>query len=330
MGGADADPLYAVVLHGPPGTGKTTLIEALAATAGVPLVEVTPSDIVVRGTEAIEERARVVLRSLSLLTNAVILFDEFDAVLRPRSFGDAETSMFTFLTAGMLPKLKRLYDSAEDRHIAYALVTNFRKDVDDAAIRGGRFDQQIGIYPPDLLSRYGRLHQEVQAHLGRQLTQAERDRVARVVVNTAGGPMHVLGKPGWFTRPSAGKSPKQGTAFSFIIDPKAEPNIPKSDSDAWKDEFLDADERKTLRRIGGWDYHEGDLPAWARKLWDGDLQPLRWSAPPEPMGEGLGPRLPIRESAEAAIAMVVTAPPQPLNERRRKQRESKKPPIGGS
>ncbi|MCU1348920.1 MAG: ATPase central protein, partial [Acidobacteria bacterium] len=166
--GVEGDPLYAVVLHGPPGTSKTTLIEALAATAGVPLVEVTPSDIVVRGTEAIEERARAVLRSLSLLTNAVILFDEFDPVLRSRTSGDAETSMFTFLTAGMLPKLKRLYDSAAERHIAYALVTNFRNELDGAAIRGGRFDEQIGIYPPDLLSRYGRLHQEVQAHLGNQ------------------------------------------------------------------------------------------------------------------------------------------------------------------
>jgi hypothetical protein len=45
----DLDTLYSLVLHGPQGTGKTTIVEALALLCGVPLVEVTPSDIVVRG-----------------------------------------------------------------------------------------------------------------------------------------------------------------------------------------------------------------------------------------------------------------------------------------
>jgi len=101
--------LYSMVLHGPGGTGKTTLVEALAASCGVPLVEVTPSDIVVGGEEAVERRTRAVFRALSMLTRAVISFDEFEPVLWHRDpAASTPRSVFAFLTPGMLPKLKAL------------------------------------------------------------------------------------------------------------------------------------------------------------------------------------------------------------------------------
>src|SRR5205823_15132838 len=80
----DEDRVYSLVLHGPPGTGKTTIVEALALSCESPLVEITPSDIVVKGQEAVERRARTVFEALSLLTRVVILFDEFDPVLARR------------------------------------------------------------------------------------------------------------------------------------------------------------------------------------------------------------------------------------------------------
>ena len=52
------DVTWSLILHGPPGTGKTTMVESLALTCNVPLVEVTPSDIVVAGVDKVEHRAR--------------------------------------------------------------------------------------------------------------------------------------------------------------------------------------------------------------------------------------------------------------------------------
>jgi hypothetical protein len=155
QGGRDGK--FSAVLYGPPGTGKTTLLQAVAKSADVPFVEVTPSDIIVAGGEQVEARARVVFEALSLLTRSVILFDEFEPVVGRRTAGGAQpSSVFAFLTPGMLPKLKKLHDRATKQRVAYALATNLLVDVDPAARRPGRFDLEIAVLHADVLSRMGR------------------------------------------------------------------------------------------------------------------------------------------------------------------------------
>jgi SpoVK/Ycf46/Vps4 family AAA+-type ATPase len=165
---------FSLVLYGPPGTGKTTLVEALAKSANVPLVEITPSDILVGGEEAVERRTRQVFQTLSKLTHVVILFDEFDPILQDRAKRDSSQlakSVFEFLTPGMLPKLKALNEAAKEQRLSYVLATNFVYDLDPAVRRKGRFDDRHGVYPPDATSRYGRLLE--------QLTKMQHDRRQR-------------------------------------------------------------------------------------------------------------------------------------------------------
>jgi len=251
---------YSLVLYGPPGTGKTTIAEALARTCKVPLVEVTPSDILLAGVEKIETRARLVFDGLSMLTDVVILFDEFDSILWSRETKAQPEGILRFLTPGMLPKLKKLYEHAEKQRIGFILSTNLIGGLDKAATREGRFDMRLGIYPPDLLSRYGRLTQAWATWTAATKSTASFPKVAlkKIVQETAGAPMARLGKRGWFTAPDG--TPDDDSPFSLMLGepakvdwPVPEKKIPeKGPTQDYPGEELDKLNPEVLREWNEW------------------------------------------------------------------------------
>jgi hypothetical protein len=212
--------MFSLILFGPPGTGKTTLAESLARSSKVPLVEVTPSDIVSSGADVVERRARAVFKALALLTRVVILFDEFDPVLKRRDMNERQPTVFSFVTPGMLPKLKNLHDLAKTRGVAYMLVTNHIAILDGAAVRPGRFDCKLGIYAPDPLSRQGRLLDEAQRFFKELPERASpkdlEHRVREVVQKTGGGHMEMLCRPGYLLRPVPPTQAGPGSVFEYL------------------------------------------------------------------------------------------------------------------
>jgi len=215
--------LFSLVLHGPTGTGKSTLVESLAKSCRAVLVEVTPSDLIAGGVDAIEGTTRAVFRALSLLTRVVIVFDEFDPVLLQRQDDQQEATAFSFLTPGMLPKLKALHEAAKRRSVAYVLNTNLIGKLDDAAIRGGRFDRKVGIYPPDILSRAGRLAAAVSDYYfspNRSDTVSTRapqlkERFERAVLSLRLAPMNTLATKGWFIAPNEVR--QREDVFDYLV-----------------------------------------------------------------------------------------------------------------
>jgi len=263
---------YSLVLYGPPGTGKTTIAEALAKSCNVPLIEVTPSDILLAGAEKIETRARLVFEGLSMLTDVVILFDEFDSILWSREGEQQTDGILRFLTPGMLPKFKKLNEQAEKQRITFILTTNRIGGLDKAATREGRFDMKFGIYPPDPLSRCGRLVQAwtIWTGTGGNTVRLPAEAVKEIVREAGGRPMSRLGKPNWFTAPTEEK-PEDETPFSRLLGkgdpvkwPAPEKRVPDDPKEGYDVESVDELNQEVLLEWKEWYF----IASWDRMLRD--------------------------------------------------------------
>jgi hypothetical protein len=135
------------ILFGPPGTGKTTFVKAIAEYLGWPLIILDPSDFSQGGIHLIPSTTAKVFQMLLELEDVVIFFDEMEELIRQRTGAEASSFEQRFLTTSLLPKLQYLHDRA---NCIFFVATNFYKAIDRAAKREGRFDFQIQILPPSV------------------------------------------------------------------------------------------------------------------------------------------------------------------------------------
>jgi len=140
-----------LLLEGPPGTGKTTLARATAASADVPLIPCSGSDFVEKYAGTGAARVRQLFAKAKKIGGPCIIFiDEIDALGKKRrdsggngSSDEAEQTLNALLTCmdGL--------DSDSTSTICVLGATN-RKDVlDPALVRPGRFDRIIKVDLPD-------------------------------------------------------------------------------------------------------------------------------------------------------------------------------------
>lgn len=254
--------IHSIVLHGPPGTGKTTLIEALAKSSGLKLVRVSPSDIILRGAEGLEGRTRAVFKALALLTRSVVLFDEFDQVVKDRNTGPQTLTHFSFLTPGLLPRLKALNNQAKRRKVAFALATNHIGALDEAAIRSGRFDKKVAIFHPDPVSRAG--------YLWRAWTRSKVDhsdssskpfdkRFLEILQRTGNVSVSDLARKGWLLGQNKEEDRKaRRSAIEYLCSPDSKPVWPEGQKqepqvEAMQRNELEKQEAEDLKWLGKWE-----------------------------------------------------------------------------
>jgi hypothetical protein len=139
-----------ILLYGPPGTSKTSIMEALANKLRWQFLSISPSDFLMTGGEQVEARASLIFEILKRANKLVVLFDEVDELLFDREATDRPEGIFRFMTTSMLPKLQSLWARGE---IIFGMATNYRERLDKAITRQGRIDQQWAILPPDFRSR---------------------------------------------------------------------------------------------------------------------------------------------------------------------------------
>jgi hypothetical protein len=148
-----------VLLFGPPGTSKTSIVRAVAEKLGWPLIELSPSDFLRNGMDKIFKKANQVFEDLSDLSKAVVFFDEMDAVAQNRQ-SDLDVTR-QFLTTSMLPKIAALHDEAR---VLFFMATNHISELDPAITRPGRFDLLLFVGPPswkDKLTRIDKILEDI-------------------------------------------------------------------------------------------------------------------------------------------------------------------------
>jgi ATPases of the AAA+ class len=152
-----------VLLFGPPGTAKTTIVKAVADGLGWPVVFLSPGTFIERGLEYIEASARDVFQRILMLQRCIVMFDECDELFRDRGPSRQSEQIRTitaFVTASMLPKLQDLHDRGK---VVVFICTNHFGSLDPAVKRSGRIDHILAVGPPDDVARARIVHESLAA-----------------------------------------------------------------------------------------------------------------------------------------------------------------------
>ncbi len=141
-----------VLLVGPPGTGKTLLAKAVAGEAGVPFFSISGSDFVEMFVGVGASRVRDLFKQAREKAPCIVFIDEIDAIGRARGKGSFQGGNDE--RENTLNQLLVEMDGfSTDKGVILMAATNRPDVLDNALLRPGRFDRQIGIDRPDLKGR---------------------------------------------------------------------------------------------------------------------------------------------------------------------------------
>jgi len=140
-------PPRAVMLFGPPGTGKTTFARAIASRLEWSFIEVFPSRLAT-DPKGLAGALRETFLKIAELEHAVVFIDEVEEIASQRS--GEPPSPLQGVTNELL-KIIPAFRDQPDRLLVCA--TNFVRALDSAFLRHGRFDYVIPIGLPDAAAR---------------------------------------------------------------------------------------------------------------------------------------------------------------------------------
>ncbi|MFH1638526.1 MAG: CDC48 family AAA ATPase [Candidatus Woesearchaeota archaeon] len=181
------DPPKGVLLHGPPGCGKTLLAKAVANETDAKFILINGPEIVSKFVGEAEQKVRGIFEDAEKGAPAIIFIDEIDAIAskREESHGEVEKRIVAQLLASM--------DGMKGRgKVIVMAATNRPNALDPALRRPGRFDREIDIGIP---KKEGRL-QVLQIHTRNMpLTKdVDREKLASITHGFVGADLEALCK----------------------------------------------------------------------------------------------------------------------------------------
>jgi transitional endoplasmic reticulum ATPase len=138
------DPPKGVLLHGPPGTGKTRLARAVANESDAQFFHIAGPEIMGSAYGESEKRLREIFEEAAKNAPSIVFIDEIDSIAPKRGqvTGEAEKRL--------VAQLLTLMDGIEARqNLVVIAATNRPEAIDEALRRPGRFDREIIVGVPD-------------------------------------------------------------------------------------------------------------------------------------------------------------------------------------
>jgi len=149
------EPPKGVLLHGPPGCGKTLIARAVANETAAYFTHITGPEIMGKFYGESEARLRAVFEEAKANAPAILFIDEIDAIAPKREEMGGEKQVERRVVAQLLA----LMDGLESRgELVVIGATNIPNSLDPALRRPGRFDREIAISIPDQRGRLEILH----------------------------------------------------------------------------------------------------------------------------------------------------------------------------
>ncbi|XP_014440583.1 spermatogenesis-associated protein 5-like protein 1 [Tupaia chinensis] len=159
-----------VLLYGPPGCAKTTLVRALATSCHCSFVSVSGADLFSPFVGDSEKALSQVFRQARASTPAIVFLDEIDSILGSRSVSRSGCNNVQERVLSVLlneldgvglktierrgSKSKRQeFQEVFNQNVMIVAATNRPDVLDDALLRPGRLDKMIYIPPPDQKGR---------------------------------------------------------------------------------------------------------------------------------------------------------------------------------
>jgi transitional endoplasmic reticulum ATPase len=135
------------LLYGPPGCGKTYIVNKLAEILKFHYISVKPSDLGSTYIHGSQLKISDLFSEAEAMGPTLLFIDELDALIPRR-----DQNMFQGYKSEVNEFLVHL-DKAGSRRILVVGATNIPNDLDEAALRPGRLDKKIFVGPPDLEAR---------------------------------------------------------------------------------------------------------------------------------------------------------------------------------